>query len=300
MFIRDTAAVTSHDVTPEGFLRLQARIGRAGLHDYTAAELGAPAGFPPGSTLRVWRPPAEVFDPASMASFVGKPVTDDHPPTMIDAANWRRYAVGHAGEAVTREGDHLVTTLHIADADAAARARGGAELSNGYHADFLFEPGTTPEGEPYDAVQRNIRGNHVALVDAGRCGAGCTTAVKAQDCACEAPAPAEGAALDALVAERGRVIDAARRLLGPSFDAAGRPTTAVRRLVVERRIGAERVAGRDDHYVAAAFDTLLATQPSAPNPLAAHLAITARDGAGGREAALAARHRFLSDAWKGA
>lgn len=300
MFIRDQAAVTAHEVTPEGFLRLRAHIGRTGLHDYRAAEIGAPAGFAPEDTVRVYRPPDEVFDPASMASFGGKPVTDGHPPTMVDAANWRRFAIGHAGEGVAREGDHLAASLHIADQAAAERARAGAELSSGYHAEFDFEPGLTPDGEPYDAVQRNIRGNHVALVDAGRCGPSCGTAqIPAGDCACGPAAPAflDAAALDALVEDRMAVIDTARRLLGPTFRPDGLPTADLRRLVVGRRLGPERIAARDDAYVAAAFDALAAIPP-ATNPLAAHLA-TGRPGGGGREAALLARDRFLTDAWKG-
>ena len=53
------------------------------------------------------------------------------------------------------------------------RVEAGAQLSNGYLADFDFTPGTSPEGEAYDATQSNIRGNHIALVEAGRCGESC-------------------------------------------------------------------------------------------------------------------------------
>lgn len=303
MIIRDQAAAIAHAMTPEGFVRLRARIGRAGLHEYSAAELGTPAGFAPQDRVRVYRPPAEVFDPASMASFAGKPVTDDHPPAMVDAGNWRRYAVGHAGEQVVQDGDHLATDLVIADATAADRARAGAALSNGYHADFVFEPGTTPDGEPYDALQRNIRGNHIALVEDGRCGDSCRTAPRpAGDCACPAvPAAATDAAmLDALVRERTAVLDGARRLLGPAFEAGDSPTAAIRRLAVARHLGEARLAGRDDAYLAAAFDTLLAMR-TPPNPLAAHLAASGHGGAPTtRDAALAARDQFLTDAWKGA
>lgn len=301
MFIRDQAAAIAHAMTPEGFVRLRARIGRTGLHDYSAAELGHPAGFAPEDRVRVYRPPAEVFDAASMASFAGKPVTDDHPPAMVDAANWRRYAVGHAGEQVVQDGEHLATDLVIADAAAADRARAGAALSNGYHADFVFEPGTTPDGEPYDALQRNIRGNHIALVDDGRCGDSCRTVPRpAHDCTCASPPPlvTEAAALDALVQERIAVLDGARRLLGPALEAGDRSTAVLRRLAVARHLGEARVAGRDDAYVAAAFDTLLALR-TADNPLAAQLA-AGRGPAPTREAALVARDRFLNDAWKGA
>ena len=47
---------------------------------------------------------------------------------------------------------------------------GKVELSGGYACDLAIEDGTTPAGEAYQAVQRNIRGNHVALVDHARAG----------------------------------------------------------------------------------------------------------------------------------
>lgn len=315
MFIRDAAAATSREVTPEGFLRVRARIGRAGLHNYTAAELGTPAGFAPGDTVRVWRPADEVFDPASMASFGGKPVTDDHPPVMVTSRNWKQFAIGHCAGSVGRdEDDHLVTDLHIADAAAAERALAGAELSNGYHADFVFEPGTTPDGEPYDAIQRNIRGNHVALVRAGRCGSTCRVGDAAVEAGCscgeepaqelsaaaETPASSgpDPAVLDALVQDRLAVLDGARRLIGATFDGRGRSTPAIRRLAVARTLGQARIEGRDDAYVAAAFDALVAGHRPG-NPLADHLAAPARTGPVDRAAALAARNHHLTRAWKG-
>ncbi len=333
MFIRDTAAALSTEVTPEGFLRVRARIARAGLHDYRAAELGHPEGFAPDAVVRVYRPPEEVFDPDSMASFRAKPVTDGHPPVMVDAGNWRRYAIGHAGEVV-RDGDHLAADLLIADAGGAERALAGSELSNGYRADFEFGLGLTPEGDPYDAVQRNIRGNHVALVVAGRCGDACRIGdAGLMDCGCGTGAGAaelarlradleaaraeharvveardgalaalairvpDPAALDRLAAERLAVVEAARRLLGPGFDVVGLATGDIRRAAATRVLGVDRVAHRDDAYVQAAFDALAAVHGPG-NPLARHLAAVSPGWAANRRDALAVRNRDLADAWR--
>ncbi len=53
----------------------------------------------------------------------------------------------------------------------AAFARGDAmQLSAGYELDLDRTPGTAPDGRRYDAVQRNIRINHVAAVPLGRAG----------------------------------------------------------------------------------------------------------------------------------
>ncbi len=283
---------------------------------------------------------------------------------MIDSANWKTFAVGHSGASVTREGDHLATELVITDAAAVARAEAGAELSNGYWADFVFAPGKTPNGEDYDAVQRNIRGNHIALVDQGRCGPTCRLAASTGDAAANQPCgcaaqpigdiptadkrtvtvdgvaietTAEGAAaldrllaaldqskaahrrdvevrdgelavlkasapdaaaLDAMLAERSQVIEAARRVLGASFDGRGQSAAAIRRATVERLLGPERTRDRGEAYVEAAFDALVATRTPG-NPLASHLAAGLADGAASREAALATRNRYLTQAWKG-
>ena len=330
MLVHDRATPLARRRTPEGFLEMRARIGRAGLHDYRSGEIGGPPGLPPDTPVRVYRPPAEVFDAASMASFAGKPVTLDHPAAMVDSANWRQVAVGHSGQGVVRDNDHVAADLVITDADAVARAEAGSELSNGYWADFDFTPGVTPEGEPYDALQRNIRGNHIALVDQGRCGPGCALPIAAGDSAAPAGTPVldcpdagqaieiarlraeieardgeiaalraraatDAQSLDRRAAERGRVVDAARRILGSGFDAAGLDLDEIRRATVATTLGAGAVRDRGDAYVAAAFDTLAALPASRrADPLAGQVVA----GAPPSLTALQARNADLAGAWK--
>ncbi len=246
MFIRDLADALSRATTPDGALRLRARIARAGLHDYKAGEINAPGA--PDAVVRVYRPPEEVFDPASMASFAGVPVTLDHPPAMVDAANRARYAVGEAGSTPTREGDHLVSDLLLTDAVAIARAEAGADLSNGYRADFVFERGTTPAGEHYDARQRNIRGNHVALVDQGRCGPTCridpaTADAVPGNCACPpAPDRAHERGADMGRTDTRRTADTRRIVLdGVAIDTTEAGAAAIERL--EAALAAARATG---------------------------------------------------------
>ena len=335
MLVHDRATPLARTRTPEGFLKMRARIGRAGLHDYKAGEIGGPPGAVADAPVRVWRPPDEVFDPASLASFAGKPVTLDHPPAMIDSTNWKRFAVGHSGGAVTRDGDHLAADLVITDATAVAKAEAGSELSNGYWADFDFAPGLTPDGEPYDAVQRNIRGNHVALVDQGRCGPSCAAvasdtvsagdaaprgdpSAEVRDCppdpalvgrlratieardgeiaGLKAHAAADAAALDIRVAERAATLDAARRLIGADLDAEGQSLSVVRRTAVAKVLGPEAIRDRTDDYVAAAFDALAALRPPRADTLSRHLAAATPTPAG--DAARQDRDAFLNGAWR--
>ena len=161
---------------PNGFVRAEGYLTRAGIFVYRDAK---------GNTVRELRPPEEVMHPDALASFALVPVTNEHPPEALTADNAKQYAVGSVSESVAPEGDKVRATLMITDADAiAALDAGRSELSCGYTADVVIEPGTW-QGQRYDAKQTNIRGNHVALVDAGRAGPTCSIRMDATDVAQE-------------------------------------------------------------------------------------------------------------------
>ena len=118
-----------------------------------------------------YRPPAEVFAADSLESFAMVPVTDGHPNAPLTSANMKQFAVGSTGETIKQDGDHVSATIVIFDAATIAKVDAGkSELSCGYFADIDPTPGVSPEGERYDMIQRNPRGNHVAIVDRGRAG----------------------------------------------------------------------------------------------------------------------------------
>jgi hypothetical protein len=256
--------------------------------------------------------------------------------------------------------------------------KGKRELSLGYYAKIDWTPGETPKGEAYDGVQRDIRINHLAVVDSARAGPTCrigdswttpaadsnperndpdmpdnlrtvvvdgisiavtdqgaeainklqkhiadaaathTAALAAKDveiatlrdtsaraltakdgelaglvanhnkaleakdgeiaglkathksdvdakdgeiAALKAKMP-DAAALDALIATRATVIDAARKILGDAFDPNGKTEAEIRRAAVAKRLGDAAVTDRSDDYVGACFDTLTATAPA--------------------------------------
>lgn len=148
--------------TPEGFLICHdVPIGRTGEMEYLARELGL-AGDPE-RLVRVSRDEGEVFAPAALASFEGKPVTDGHPPETVRPENAAAYHKGHV-QNVRREGDYLTADLHITDPVLISEVKSGAkrEVSCGYSC--VYEP--FGEGRR----QRHIRGNHVAIVPKGRAG----------------------------------------------------------------------------------------------------------------------------------
>lgn len=147
---------------PDGRLRVDGYLTRTGVFEYRN---------PDGSMRREYRPPQEVFRDDSMRTFAMAPVTDDHPPILITSKNAKTYTVGMIGESIRRDGDHLAGTIMVFDAATIDKMeRGKVELSCGYECDLIKEKGKTPGGESYDAIQTNIRGNHIAIVHVGRAG----------------------------------------------------------------------------------------------------------------------------------
>ena len=149
---------------PEGYLLcLNVPVARTGIQEYMPEELGLQPGPVP---LPVSRPAEEVFSPETVASFEGMPVTNNHPPDGVTAENIRAFQRGHAHNVrrgAGNESDLLLADLIITDPVLIdAILAGKREISCGYTYDLCEENGTY--------VQRNIRGNHVAVVDAGRAG----------------------------------------------------------------------------------------------------------------------------------
>lgn len=110
----DRVGLTARTVTEEGYLIVPGNIARTGVQDYRAYELGLDAdGMDPMKVIRLHRPPEEVFDAASMASFDGKPVVLGHPDEPVTSENWSGLAVGEVIE-IRRAGDMLAGKVIIA------------------------------------------------------------------------------------------------------------------------------------------------------------------------------------------
>lgn len=171
-YICDRASyrVTRREYTDEGFLRVPGNVARVGIQDYLARELGLPGN--PNRIVKVYRPAEEVFHADSLASFDGVDVTINHPDGLVNSSNYKKVSAGVV-RGTGRVVDGFVQCDLIVKDQAAIDAinSGKCELSAGYTAVYDDTPGTTPEGEPYDFIQREIRINHVALVDRARAGA---------------------------------------------------------------------------------------------------------------------------------
>lgn len=167
MFLTDKVSTSKVRRSADGYLIADAKVARTGVQVYLGSEVGRPE----MQTVRLYRPPEEVFHRDSLASYAHKPATNDHPAAMVDANTWKATSIGQIGEEIVRDGDHVRVPLILMDGAAIRDYEAGKrELSMGYSAEIMFDSGTTPQGEAYDAVQRNIRINHIALVAKGRAG----------------------------------------------------------------------------------------------------------------------------------
>ena len=158
---------TSRTRTPEGYLCVKGVAARAGVYQYVSTELDLPG---PARIVNVYKPAEELFSPESMATAIDKDVTNDHPDDLVDSTTFRDVSVGHA-RGYEREGENAVVDMIIKDQSAIDDIESGkAELSPGYTAEYVPEAGIAPDGQSYEYVQRIIKYNHFAVVDAARAG----------------------------------------------------------------------------------------------------------------------------------
>lgn len=165
----DRVTVDAKDVrrTADGYLTATPRVARTGIQVYSGAEMGRPQ----MDRVLVYRPEDEVFHKDALASMTHRPMTNDHPPVQVTAANWKEHAVGQLGDSALRDGEFVRIPMVMMDSNAIKDFDSGKrELSFGYSCDVEWTEGVTKDGQTYDAIQRGIRGNHLALVDAARGG----------------------------------------------------------------------------------------------------------------------------------
>lgn len=167
MKFTDAVSIAGTRRRDDGYLVADARVARTGIQLYAGYEVGKPE----MAVVRVYRPDSEVFSRDTLASFAHRPVTNDHPAEPVTSDNWKMHAVGNTSDEIARDGAFIRVPLMVSDgATIKAIEDGKRELSAGYTCDLAFEAGQTADGEAYDAIQKSIRCNHVAIVQRGRAG----------------------------------------------------------------------------------------------------------------------------------
>jgi len=155
--------------TPEGFLLCKdVPLTRTGVFEYTANEVPIEASL--DGMVKIQRDDDEVFAQNTIASFEGKPVTINHPEGMVTPENWSELAHGVVQNVRRGDGeqsDLLLGDLLITTEKGIELVKSGLrEVSCGYDAQYeQIEKGI--------GRQRDIIGNHIALVTKGRAGGRC-------------------------------------------------------------------------------------------------------------------------------
>lgn len=154
----DSIPLSDTYFTPEGYLIDNPILTRVGIFEYHN---------PDGTIRRELRLPEEVFAAESLASYKGKPVILTHEAGLVDVDNVQQEHIGTILSEGIQDGDNVRAQIVIHDAE--SLDYGLRELSLGY----TQTPDKTPgvwNGQPYDAIQRNIQINHLALVEKARAG----------------------------------------------------------------------------------------------------------------------------------
>lgn len=143
-------------------------ISKVGVFPYLGSELGAPD---PDKVYYVYRPQEELSNPDTVASFNLVPFINEHEFLGKDGTPPEQKGVqGTTGENAHFDYPYLKNNLQVYSTFLQELIDSGkVELSPSYRCDYDFTPGVF-DGQKYDAIQRNIRGNHLALVDKGRTG----------------------------------------------------------------------------------------------------------------------------------
>lgn len=182
MLMADRLTLDTPRRTADGYMAVRARAARTGVYQYAGSEVDPDNshGLRDRASVNVLRDENTVFDTKAAHSFIGKPITDDHPQEAVTANNWRDHARGVIMGAM-RDGDHLSFDLLITDAAMIAKVEAGkVEISNGYQSALQFGDFKAPDGTACQARQENIAGNHSAIVDRGRAGPTCAIPIAAR------------------------------------------------------------------------------------------------------------------------
>lgn len=145
--------------TDEGYLIDHPIVTSIGIFEYAN---------PDGSIRRELRLPEEVFAKESLDSYKGKPIIITHDAGMVTNENVDDEIIGTILSQGYQDGEHVRAEIVIHNTNALKECE-LRELSLGYSLESEDSPGEW-EGKPYDCIQRNIRINHLALVQNARAG----------------------------------------------------------------------------------------------------------------------------------
>lgn len=162
--------MTQRTTDINGYIKIEKNpISRAGVFPYSGSQL---PDADPSKVYNVYRAPEELSNPDTLKSFEMLPIINEH--VMLgegyETSAEEKGVHGMTGEKVSFENGILYSSVRIiSDALKDLIDQGKKQLSAGYRCAFEKSSGVF-NGTKYDYIQKNIRGNHIALVHTGRSG----------------------------------------------------------------------------------------------------------------------------------
>ena len=171
------------ELQPNGFLNVMANLTRTGVFTYFEKS--------PDGTIKVIRQlrhPDEVFAETTLNSLMGLPATNNHPDELVSPDNAKNLVVGMTSDRpkmIELDSDpekYVQQGISFFDPDTIKTIQDGTkrELSLGYTCELEDSQGEW-NGVRYDFIQRDIKYNHLSLVDRARGGAQCKVLLDGKD-----------------------------------------------------------------------------------------------------------------------
>ena len=157
--------------TPDGFLRCKARVLAERVMPYSKGELGEDVPVDQ-DIIQMLVTQETMAEPEAIRSLEGALlVAGDH--TWLTPDMVSEYGMGHVAGQPVMDGPYLVCDLLLTNPEAIAAVKSGQlpEISAAYRAETVFQPGEF-NGEHYDAIQTQLRYNHIAIIPEGHGRAG--------------------------------------------------------------------------------------------------------------------------------
>jgi hypothetical protein len=156
-----------------GYLEIKENpISKVGVFEYSGKQINDE--LEPDKIYNVYRPQEELESEECIESFRLVPLIDDHEMLGDEDLGFtspeKKGVQGVIGEDVFFKDGYLLGNLKIFSESLKKLIDSGKkDLSIGYRCKYEIIDGNY-DGVHYDAIQREIRGNHIALVDEGRSG----------------------------------------------------------------------------------------------------------------------------------
>jgi 8-oxo-dGTP pyrophosphatase MutT (NUDIX family) len=173
--VMNTDALDRREYDTNGWFEvLDNPLSTVGVYQYSEASVRQ--GGDRHKMVNVLRPESELSDPETVKSFRLMPWTDDHPSALLGDDTQmlvpaeQKGVHGVIGEQTYYKDGVLYGNIKVFSQELARKISSGKrELSCGYRCDFVPSEGVY-DGQAYQYVQKNLRGNHLSSVRAGRMG----------------------------------------------------------------------------------------------------------------------------------